>query len=155
MPIEEALTHFRHHKAVAGRLQALFDVGLGYLSLGQSANTLSGGEAQRVKLAAELVSRKGHCVYILDEPTTGLHMADIAKLVEVLQRLVSKGHTVVTIEHQIDVLWQADWLIDLGPAGGSGGGEIMAEGAPQIVAQSDSATARALRKFHVDRALSS
>ena len=116
----------------------LSDVGLGYVKLGQPATTLSGGEAQRVKLASELQKRSnGRTVYVLDEPTTGLHFADIEKLLEVLQRLVDNGNTVLVIEHNLDVIKQADWVVDLGPEGGDAGGEVIAAGTPEDVARVD------------------
>jgi excinuclease ABC subunit A len=118
------------------RLQTLLDVGLGYIKLGQSATTLSGGEAQRVKLARELAKRDtGKTLYILDEPTTGLHFHDIEQLLEVIHRLRDHGNTVVVIEHNLDVIKTADWVVDLGPEGGSGGGEIIATGTPEEIAE--------------------
>jgi excinuclease ABC subunit A len=135
MPIEEALEFFGPVPAIARHLQTLVDVGLGYVRMGQSAPTLSGGEAQRVKLAAELQKRStGRTVYVLDEPTTGLHFEDIRKLLGVLHSLVDKGNTVIVIEHNLDVIKSADWIIDMGPEGGSGGGSVVAEGTPEEVA---------------------
>jgi excinuclease ABC subunit A len=135
MPIEEALGFFEAVPAISRHLSTLVDVGLGYVRMGQSAPTLSGGEAQRVKLASELQKRStGRTVYVLDEPTTGLHFEDIRKLLGVLQSLVDKGNTVIVIEHNLDVIKSADWLIDLGPEGGSGGGTVVAEGTPEEVA---------------------
>ena len=135
MPIEEALGFFEAVPAISRHLSTLVDVGLGYVRMGQSAPTLSGGEAQRVKLASELQKRStGRTVYVLDEPTTGLHFEDIRKLLGVLQSLVDKGNTVIVIEHNLDVIKSADWLIDLGPEGGSGGGTVVAEGTPERVA---------------------
>ncbi len=117
-------------------METLNDVGLGYIRLGQAATTLSGGEAQRVKLARELAKRDtGKTLYVLDEPTTGLHFHDIAKLLDILHTLREKGNTIVVIEHNLDVVKTADWIIDLGPEGGSGGGEIIAEGTPEQVAK--------------------
>ena len=135
MSVEEALRFFAKIPKIRRRLQTLHDVGLDYMTLGQPATTLSGGEAQRVKLAAELCKvATGRTLYILDEPTTGLHFADIEKLLEVLQRLVDTGNTVLVIEHNLDVIKQADWLIDLGPEGGEAGGELIATGTPEDVA---------------------
>jgi excinuclease ABC subunit A len=136
MSVEEALQFFAKIPKLRRRLQTLHDVGLDYIKLGQPATTLSGGEAQRVKLAAELSKvATGKTLYILDEPTTGLHFADIEKLLEVLQRLVDNGNTVLVIEHNLDVIKQADWLVDLGPEGGEAGGELIAEGTPEQVAE--------------------
>ena len=135
MPIEEALEFFRAVPPIARHLSTLVDVGLGYVRMGQSAPTLSGGEAQRVKLAAELQKRStGRTVYVLDEPTTGLHFEDIRKLLGVLQSLVDRGNSVIVIEHNLDVIKTADWIIDMGPEGGSGGGTVVAEGTPEEVA---------------------
>ncbi|GAA1495916.1 excinuclease ABC subunit UvrA [Paeniglutamicibacter kerguelensis] len=135
MPIEEGAEFFAAFTPIARHLSTLVDVGLGYVRLGQASTTLSGGEAQRVKLAAELQKRSnGRSIYVLDEPTTGLHFEDIRKLLLVLQGLVEKGNTVITIEHNLDVIKSADWVIDLGPEGGSGGGEIIATGTPEQVA---------------------
>ncbi|NCX18058.1 MAG: ATP-binding cassette domain-containing protein, partial [Acidimicrobiia bacterium] len=136
MPITEALEFFANQPRISRHLQTLVDVGLGYVRLGQSAPTLSGGEAQRVKLASELARRgTGHTIYLLDEPTTGLHFEDVRRLLIVLARLVDQGNTVLVIEHNLDVIKTADWLIDLGPEGGEGGGTIVAEGTPEQVAK--------------------
>ena len=136
MTVEEAVVFFANQPKIARKLQTLLDVGLGYVTLGQSATTLSGGEAQRVKLANELARRStGKTVYILDEPTTGLHMADVHRLIEVLQKLVDAGNTVIVIEHNLDLIKCADHIIDLGPEGGSAGGLIVAEGTPEQVAE--------------------
>ncbi|HCC66519.1 MAG TPA: excinuclease ABC subunit UvrA, partial [Moraxella sp.] len=136
MTVEDAAEFFEAIPAIYRRLQALQEVGLGYIRLGQSAPTLSGGEAQRVKLAKELSKRDtGQTLYVLDEPTTGLHFHDIAKLLDILHTLRDRGNTVVVIEHNLDVIKTADWIVDLGPEGGSGGGEIIAEGTPEEVAQ--------------------
>ena len=148
MPIEEASEFFAAVPAISRHLTTLVDVGLGYVRLGQPAPTLSGGEAQRIKLSSELHKRAtGNTVYILDEPTTGLHFEDIRKLLQVLQRLVATGNTVIVIEHNLDVVKTADWLIDLGPEGGDQGGRIVAEGPPEaIVANPDSHTGRFLEE---------
>jgi excinuclease ABC subunit A len=136
MTIEEALSFFSNISAITKKLQTLHDVGLGYLRLGQPATTMSGGEAQRIKLAAELSRRDtGKTIYILDEPTTGLHFADVSKLLQVLKRLVELGNTVIIIEHNLDVISSADWIIDLGPEGGEAGGTIVAEGTPEDVSE--------------------
>ena len=135
MTVEEALDFFANIPAIRRKLQTLFDVGLGYIRLGQPATTLSGGEAQRVKLRKELSRRStGKTLYILDEPTTGLHFADIEKLLVVLRRLVGSGNTVIVIEHNLDVIKCADWIIDLGPEGGDKGGYVIATGTPEEVA---------------------
>jgi excinuclease ABC subunit A len=148
MPISEAAEFFEPISAIHRYLKTLVDVGLGYVRLGQSATTLSGGEAQRVKLSTELQRRSnGRTVYVLDEPTTGLHFEDVRKLLIVLQSLVDKGNTVIVIEHNLDVIKSADWVIDLGPEGGSGGGSVLATGTPEDVARSsESHTAVFLRE---------
>jgi excinuclease ABC subunit A len=145
--VEDALALFENHPQIKQKLQTLYEVGLGYIKLGQSSTTLSGGEAQRIKLAKELSKRAtGRTVYILDEPTTGLHFEDVRKLLDVLQRLVDLGNTVIIIEHNLDVMKSADWLIDLGPEGGAEGGRIVAEGTPELVAKNKkSYTGLALR----------
>jgi excinuclease ABC subunit A len=136
MSVEEALQFFAKIPKLRRRLQTLHDVGLDYVKLGQPATTLSGGEAQRVKLSSELSKiATGKTLYILDEPTTGLHFADIEKLLDVLQRLVDAGNTVLVIEHNLDVIKQADWIVDLGPEGGEAGGEIVAAGPPEHIAR--------------------
>ena len=147
LTIEEALPLFQDVPAAAARLGVMVEAGLGYLQLGQPATTLSGGEAQRVKLAKELGRRAtGRMLYLLDEPTIGLHPADVARLLAVLQRLVDAGHTVVVVEHNLDVIRAADWLIDLGPEGGQAGGRLVAEGTPEQVARVESSvTGRFLR----------
>lgn len=138
MAVTEAVEFFANQPAIARHMQTLCDVGLGYVRLGQSAPTLSGGEAQRVKLASELAKRStGHTIYLLDEPTTGLHFEDVRRLLTVLSRLVDQGNTVLVIEHNLDVIKTADWLIDLGPEGGTGGGRVVAEGTPETVAATD------------------
>ncbi len=147
MPVAEAVGFFANQPAIGRYMQTLLDVGLGYVRLGQSAPTLSGGEAQRVKLASELAKRStGHTIYLLDEPTTGLHFDDVRRLLTVLSRLVDQGNTVLIIEHNLDVIKTADWLIDLGPEGGSGGGLVVAQGSPEDVAAVDAShTGRFLR----------
>ena len=136
MTIEEAMHFFENIPSAHTKLGMLVDVGLGYVRLGQSAPTLSGGEAQRVKLATELARRAtGKTLYLIDEPTTGLSFYDVHKLLDVMQRLVDKGNSIITIEHNLDVIRCADWVIDLGPEGGDRGGEIVAEGTPEQVAK--------------------
>jgi len=148
MTVDEALDVFENVPTIKTKLRTLHDVGLGYIRLGQPATQLSGGEAQRVKLSAELSRRDtGRTLYLLDEPTTGLHYADVERLLAVLHRLVEHGNTVVVIEHNLDVLKTADWLIDLGPEGGDKGGYVIAEGTPeQLAANRDSATGQYLRE---------
>jgi excinuclease ABC subunit A len=148
MTVYEALTFFEHHKTIAKRLQLLCDVGLDYIKLGQPSTTLSGGEAQRIKLVDELAKREQHTLYILDEPTTGLHNSDIEKLLIVLNRLVDKNNSMILIEHNLDVLKAVDYLIDLGPEGGDGGGQIIAQGTPEQVAKcGNSHTGRYLKTY--------
>ena len=147
MTVEDANEFFKPVPAIARKLQTLMDVGLSYITLGQSATTLSGGEAQRVKLAKELSKRDtGKTLYILDEPTTGLHFKDIQMLLDVLHRLRDHGNTIVVIEHNLDVVKTADWIVDLGPEGGAGGGEILCFGTPEEVAEHPTShTARFLK----------
>ena len=147
MTIEDAFEFFAPIPAVKRKLQTLMDVGLSYIKLGQSATTLSGGEAQRIKLAKELSKRDtGKTLYILDEPTTGLHFHDIKQLLQVIHRLRDHGNTIVVIEHNLDVIKTADWIVDLGPEGGGGGGEILVTGTPEQVAKhKGSHTARFLK----------
>jgi excinuclease ABC subunit A len=149
MTCEQALEFFENIPAIARKLQTLVDVGLGYIKLGQSATTLSGGEAQRIKLSTELSRRAtGRTLYILDEPTTGLHMADVDKLLKMLHALVDAGNSMVVIEHNLDVIKNADWIIDMGPEGGNGGGIIVAEGTPEQVAKvKDSYTGQFLKSM--------
>ena len=151
MTVEEALEFFDAHPAIKKKLVTLNDVGLGYITLGQSALTLSGGEAQRIKLAKELSKRStGKTLFILDEPTTGLHFADIELLLNVLEHLKKQGNTVVVIEHNLDVIKTADWIIDLGPEGGSDGGKIVAQGTPENISKiKESFTGMYLKKILV------
>jgi excinuclease ABC subunit A len=167
MSVDEAVDFFTSHPSIHHCLRLLQDVGLGYLTLGQASPTLSGGEAQRIKLVTELAKvrtggapRPGrasiaqHTLYVLDEPTVGLHMADVEKLIRVLHRLVDAGNTVVLIEHNLDVIAEADWIVDLGPEGGDGGGRVVLAAAPEefLKASARGHTARALREFMVGRA---
>ena len=148
MRVDEAVEFFKHIPSIYNKIKTLQEVGLGYIKLGQSATTLSGGEAQRVKLATELSKRStGKTVFILDEPTTGLHMADVDKLITVLQRLCEGGNTIVVIEHNLDVIKISDYVIDLGPEGGTDGGKVIACGTPEEVAKvKKSYTAKYLAK---------
>jgi excinuclease ABC subunit A len=149
MTVAEALEFFENIPSIRNKLKLLHDVGLDYIKLGQPATTLSGGEAQRIKLSRELSKRDtGKTLYLLDEPTTGLHSHDVAKLIQVLNKLVEKGNTVVVIEHNLDVIKCADWIIDLGPEGGDRGGYIVAEGTPDMVANNEkSYTGKFLKKY--------
>ena len=149
MTVEEALTFFENVPSIKRKIQTLYDVGLSYIRLGQPSTELSGGEAQRIKLATELSKRStGKTIYILDEPTTGLHFADVHKLVEILKRLSEGGNTVVVIEHNLDVIKTADYIIDIGPEGGDKGGTVVAQGTPEEVAQSPvSYTGKYVKKY--------
>jgi len=149
MSVEEGGDFFQNMPRVQRKLQTLNDVGLGYIKLGQSSTTLSGGESQRIKITRELSKNKsGHVVYMLDEPTTGLHFDDTKRLIKVLNRLVEKGNTVYVIEHNLDVVKSCDYLIDLGPEGGEGGGEIIASGTPEEIAEDqDSYTGKFLKRI--------
>ena len=149
MTVEEALEFFKNVPKIQNKIQSLYDVGLSYVKLGQPSTELSGGEAQRIKLATEL-SRKstGKTIYILDEPTTGLHFADVHKLVEILRRLSDGGNTVVVIEHNLDVIKTADYIIDMGPEGGDGGGTVIAQGTPEEICEvKQSYTGRFLKSY--------
>jgi excinuclease ABC subunit A len=151
MSVEEGATFFAAEPAVGRKIDVLNDLGLGYLTLGQSATTLSGGEAQRIKIATELskLQRARHTIYILDEPTTGLHLADVQRLLEALNRLVDAGHTVLLIEHHMDVIKTADWVIDLGPEGGHAGGEVVATGTPEDIAACEASHTGRFLKRHL------
>ena len=148
MTVEESLEFFKNIPAIANKFNLLNDVGLGYLHLGQSATTLSGGEAQRIKLATELSKKDtGNTLYILDEPTTGLHFSDVKKLLKILYRFREIGNTIIIIEHNLDVISAADWIIDLGPEGGNNGGQIVAYGTPEEVINNETShTARLLKE---------
>ena len=153
MTVNQSLEFFGKIPSIRNKLQTLSDVGLGYIQIGQQATTLSGGEAQRVKLAKELSRRAtGKTVYFLDEPTTGLHMDDIRKLLDVLNRLVDMGNTVIVIEHHLDVIKTADHIIDLGPEGGDGGGQIVASGTPEAVAATEASHTGRFLKQVIQRA---
>ncbi len=149
MTVEEALEFFKNVPSIERKIQTLYDVGLSYIRLGQPSTELSGGEAQRIKLATELSRRStGKTIYILDEPTTGLHFEDVRKLIEILRRLSQGGNTVVVIEHNLDVIKTADYIIDMGPEGGDGGGTVIAKGTPEEVAESEmSYTGKYIRKY--------
>jgi len=149
MTVEEALKFFDHIPSIKRKIETLYDVGLSYIRLGQPSTELSGGEAQRIKLASELSRRStGNTVYILDEPTTGLHFADVHKLTEILHRLADGGNTVIVIEHNLDVIKTADYLIDMGPEGGDRGGTVIARGTPEEVAQvSESYTGQYVKRY--------
>jgi excinuclease ABC subunit A len=167
MSVDEAVEFFTHHPSIHHCLRLLQDVGLGYLTLGQQSPTLSGGEAQRIKLVTELAKVRGpqgprpggrasvpmHTLYVLDEPTVGLHMADVEKLIRVLHRLVDAGNTVVLIEHNLDIIAEADWIIDLGPEGGDGGGRVVLAAPPEEFQRAGvkTHTAKALREFMAGR----
>jgi Excinuclease ATPase subunit len=146
MTIEQALAFFENIPIISRKLQTLQDVGLGYIKLGQPATTLSGGEAQRVKLSTELSRRPtGRTLYILDEPTTGLHFEDVSRLIRILHQLVDAGNSVIVIEHNLDVIKNADHIIDIGPDGGNSGGQIVAQGTPEQIINQNSYTAQFLK----------
>ena len=149
MTVEEALKFFENVPSIRRKIETLYDVGLSYIRLGQPSTTLSGGEAQRIKLAAELSRRgTGHTIYVLDEPTTGLHFADVHKLTGILHRLCDGGNSVVVIEHNLDVIKTADYIIDIGPEGGDGGGTVIAQGTPEQVAENPvSYTGKYVKKY--------
>jgi excinuclease ABC subunit A len=156
LTVDQAIVRFRHQERLGRALWHLQQVGLGYLRLGQPATTLSGGEAQRLKIARQLATlgkRKSRRLYLLDEPTTGLHLDDVRTLIKVLERLVDAGHTVLVIEHHLDLIKRADWVVDLGPEGGAAGGQVVASGTPEEVAQHETPTGRHLREvLESDRA---
>ena len=153
MTVEEALPFFENIPSISRKIQTLYDVGLGYLKLGQPSTQLSGGEAQRIKLATELSRRStGKTIYVLDEPTTGLHFADVHKLVEILHRLADGGNTVVVIEHNLDVIKTADYIIDMGPEGGDAGGTVVAQGTPEEIANQPASYTGYYVKRELDKA---
>ena len=149
MTVEESLEFFSNLPRIKQKIQTLYDVGLGYIKLGQPSTTLSGGEAQRVKLATELSKKPtGKTLYILDEPTTGLHMEDVKKLIDILQRLAAEGNSIIVIEHNLDLIKTADYIIDLGPEGGENGGEVIATGTPEEICKvPNSFTGQFLKKY--------
>ena len=149
MTVEEALEFFKNIPSINNKIKTLYEVGLGYIKLGQPSTTLSGGEAQRIKLATELSKKStGKTLYILDEPTTGLHMADVSKLIDILYRLADNGNTIVVIEHNLDIIKCSDYIVDLGPEGGDKGGNIVAVGTPEEVAKiKESATGEYIEKM--------
>jgi excinuclease ABC subunit A len=149
LTVEDAVEFFEAHTRTRRMLECLRDVGLGYVQLGQPSTTLSGGEAQRVKLASELGAQtQGHTLYVLDEPTTGLHFEDVRRLLEVMQRLADQDSTLIVIEHNLDVVKCADWIVDLGPEGGAGGGELIATGTPETIAENPAShTAKYLQRL--------
>jgi excinuclease ABC subunit A len=147
MTVDEAVQFFESFESLRSVLQRLQEVGLGYLTLGQRSTTLSGGEAQRLKLANELArASSGRTLYVLDEPTTGLHLSDVAKLIDVLQGLVDRGNTVIVIEHHMELIRSCDWILDMGPEGGTAGGRILGSGPVETIASMDSPTGSALRE---------
>ena len=149
MTVEEAMEFFKHVPSIYNKIRTLYDVGLSYIRLGQPSTELSGGEAQRIKLATELSRRStGKTIYILDEPTTGLHFEDVNKLVEILRRLSDGGNTVIVIEHNLDVIKTADYIIDMGPEGGDGGGTVIATGTPEEICKVEASyTGKYLKKY--------
>ena len=152
MTVEDAVEFFKNVPAIYNKIQTLYDVGLGYVKLGQPSTELSGGEAQRIKLATELSRRStGKTIYILDEPTTGLHFADVHKLIEILHRLSEGGNTVVVIEHNLDVIKTADYIIDMGPEGGDGGGTVIAQGTPEEICRVERSYTGQFLKPYLDR----
>ena len=152
MTVEEALHFFEHVPSIRRKMETLYDVGLSYIRLGQPSTQLSGGEAQRIKLATELSKRStGKTIYILDEPTTGLHFADVHKLTEILQRLAADGNTVIVIEHNLDVIKTADYIIDMGPEGGDKGGTVIARGTPEEVADNPASYTGKYIRMMIDR----